>query len=197
MTWALWVVLTAIYFAGLYWMYRHGWHLRTFVWGSAGQVFLILQAALLLGTAGALAALEAQHLRSIMAVFGVKLQVIEDVLVLVPDDQGWTAMTIGVESSTLIEMSVFSGLILHYPSLSLRRRLASLAVGITLTYALNMLRLMVIVVMVVVMGRSAFVVAHTLVGRLIYFAGVVALYWYLLTKPTLARVQKSVAERDR
>jgi exosortase family protein XrtG len=196
MTWPLLLLLAVLYLGGLVWIRRKKWYLRAFVWGAFGQAYLFLQVGLLLGLAGHLAAWEAQHLQALFRLAGVEIQVFEEATLLVPDDQGWTSMTIGIESSTLIEMTVCSGLVLHYPGLSRRRRGASLLAGIGFTYLLNLLRLAIIILIVLIWGRSAFVIAHALIGRLIYFAGVLALYWYLLTRPTVRRVQQSVRERD-
>lgn len=196
MTWQLLLILTIIYTIILYWMTKQSWQLRTFVWGAFGQAYLLLQFALLIHFIDVLAALEAQNIQSLASLINIDISIFESTTLLVPDNQGWVSMTIGLESSTLIEMAVFSGLVMHYPSFNLKRRVTSLIIGLVLTHLLNLVRLMIIVLMVVVWGRAAFVWGHTLVGRMIYFGGVILLYWYLLTKPTIRRVHQSVRSRE-
>lgn len=196
MTWPLLFVLTVGYVLGLIWMRSKGWQLRTFVWASFGQAYLVLQFGLFINLADSLAALEARNIQSITNLLGYDVQVFEETTLLVPDQEGWVSMTIGIESSTLIEMAVCSGLILYYPGLSRRRRIASLMIGLSGTYILNLLRLFIIVFIITNWGRSSFVIAHALVGRVVYFIGVVVLYWYLLTTPTVKFVQDAITERD-
>jgi len=197
MTWGLLITLTFIYATILYGMLRQGWQLRSFVWGAFGQAYLLLHFALLIGLLDALAALEAQHLQTLSRFFNIDLQIFEATTVLIPENQGWVSMTIGLESSTLIEMAVFSGLIMHYPTFSFKWRLFSLVIGLVMTHLLNLLRLMIIIVLVATWGRDAFIPGHAFVGRIVYFTGVIVLYWYLLTKPTIGRVEQSVRVRER
>ncbi len=193
----LWLLMLLIYLGGTLSLHRMGWRLRTFVWGAFGLAFLLVQLSLRLDLHVHLAGIEAIHLQQLVALAGIEIEIIDGTTMLVPDNTGWTGMTIGIESSTLIEISVFSGLILFYPRFSRKRRFGSLLIGIIGTYLLNLLRLLIVVAMVVIWGKPAFVIAHTLVGRLVYFAGVVALYWYLFTTPTLSLIRRKIEDRHR
>jgi len=168
-----------IYLIGMGWIQRNQWRLTLYVWSAFGLAFLVIHLALLMGWPTALAAAEAQHLVEIMRLLGFELEVVNEVTIMVPDSTGWSGLTIGIESSTLIELSAFVGLMLYYPRISTQRRSTYLMIGIIGTYLFNLIRLVTIVTIILVWGKSAFPLAHNVIGRLVYFAGVVGLYWYL------------------
>lgn len=197
MTWPLLGLLAIVYLGGIKLLLHKQWRLSLYLWGAFGLAFLLIHTALMQNWHTALAAIEAQQLQGLMSVLGVRLELIDHTTLLVPDQTGWSGLKIGVESSTLIEMTVLSGLLLFYPKLSWRRRGLSLMAGLTATYLLNLVRLSLIVVMILVWGKPIVPLAHTVIGRLVYFAGVVSLYWFLLTKPTLSIVRQFIQETGR
>ncbi len=197
MTWPLWGFIVVVYLAGLWWLRRRQWRLSVYIWSGFGLAFLLIHAAVLLNGHVLLASTEARQLKDIMGIFGVHLELVDSTVLMVPDPTGWSGLRIGVESSTLIELAVFSGLLLFYPKLSWRRRSLSMIAGLGGTYLLNLFRLGLIVVMILVWGKPAVPVAHAIVGRLVYFGGVVILYWFLLTKPTLGIVHRFIQETGR
>ncbi|MCR4398044.1 MAG: exosortase family protein XrtG [Firmicutes bacterium] len=108
--------------------------------------------------------------------------------------KGWTAVEMDIECSGMLEMAVFSGLVLFFEGFSYARRLGILASGLALTYASNVLRVMIIVLMIHRGGKSAIYLAHTVVGRAVFFAMIISLYWYAFTKPTLELIRRRLAE---
>jgi len=186
-----------VYFGGLVWLHRRKSRLALYLWGAFGFAFLAIQLCLLQGWDVALSAVEAQHIKALVARLGVHLIFLDNVTVLVPDPTGWSSLRFSIECSTLIELSAFCGLMLFYPRLSLRKRWTYLAMGSVGTYLLNLLRIAIIVAMIVVWGKPVVPVAHAVVGRLVYFAGVVVLYWFLLTRPTLALIHRSIETTGR
>jgi exosortase/archaeosortase family protein len=60
------------------------------------------------------------------------------------------------------------------------------------TLALNLVRLGIIALMVTTLGKPAVPWAHAVVGRLVFFAGILFLYWRLLTLPTLSIVRREL-----
>jgi exosortase/archaeosortase family protein len=185
MNWSLLSLLTAVYIVGILWLQRRRWSLALYIWQAFGLAFLLIHLAVLLNWHVTLATLEAAQIAAIVSAFGVPVQVVNDTTLLIPDATGWSGLRIGVESSTLIEIAVLSGLLLFYPKRTSGQRGLSLALGFAGTYLLNLLRLFIIIAMILLWGKPAVAIAHTLVGRLVYFAGVVLLYWFLMTKPTV------------
>ncbi len=118
------------------------------------------------------------------------------ILVLViPQTQGWTLVEIGVECSGLLEEAVLIGLTSFYPGWTWPRRLGWLTVGIALTYAGNLLRILFIVATLHFLGKDTLFLAHTLVGRVFFFFVVVAIYWVIFTQPTLKQIRATLQAR--
>ncbi len=120
------------------------------------------------------------------------------IMVLVVDQSvGWTMLQITVESSGLLEIGVISGMLMFYPGWSLRKRLGLSIIAILATYVANIIRLMVIVLVIHYGGKDTLLVSHTILGRAVFFVGVIAIYWYLLSRPTLRTVRSKLDEEMR
>jgi exosortase/archaeosortase family protein len=196
-TWPLMQVSVALYLCGFLWMQRQRWQLILYVWGVFGFVFLAIHLVILQEWHIALAGMEALHVQMLLYPIGLQLQVIDATTFLIPDGTGWSALNISIECSTIIELAVFAGLVLFYPKLSMRQRWKYLVIGAAGTYLLNLARILIIVLMIDLWGKPAVPLAHTVVGRTVYFVGVVGLYWYLLTKPTLHIVRRNIETTGR
>jgi len=186
------VAALGVYLAGVWTLRRSRNHLMMFLWGGFGLAFMLIQSVVFLGGDHLLAALQARHIQSLMGLMNNPIDVVNGTTMLVPHDRGWVGMVIGVESSTLIEMAVFSGIMLFYPGFTPRRRIAYALIGLIGTYLINLVRLLVIIYMVMILGRDTFHLAHAVVGRTLYFIGIIALYWYLLTRPTLGFIRDRI-----
>ena len=117
------------------------------------------------------------------------------IMVLVVDQSvGWTMLQITVESSGLLEIGVISGMLMFYPGWSFRKRLWFSIIAILATYVANIIRLMVIVIVIHYGGKDTLLVSHTILGRAVFFVGVIAIYWYLLSRPTLRTVARKLEE---
>ena len=93
-----------------------------------------------------------------------------------------------MESSGLLETGVISGMLMFYPGWSLRRRVSYSIIAILATYVANIIRLMVIVIVIHYGGKDTLLVSHTILGRAVFFIGVILIYWYLLSRPTLRTI---------
>jgi exosortase family protein XrtG len=113
-------------------------------------------------------------------------------VLVVSQDVGWTMLQVTVESSGLLETGVISGMLLFYPGWSLRRRIIFTICAILATYIANIVRLMVIVLTLHEMGKNSLLISHTIVGRAVFFALVILIYWYLMTRPTLRTVRHKI-----
>ena len=109
---------------------------------------------------------------------------------------GWTALQIGVESSALLEISVLVGLIAFYPGWSLTSRTWRALVGIALTWLANLLRMLLIVLMLHFLGKEVLVIAHTFLGKLVFFLFTITIYWYLITAPSLKLIRQNIQNRS-
>lgn len=192
MTWSILSAGVAVYLLSLLWLTRTRRHLGTYVWGAFGLTFLGVNIVSLTGWAEVFQNMEARHLAALFTLAGRPLRVFEGSVVLIPEATGWTGIGIGIECSTLIESFALTGLVMFYPRLTSGERVARTAIGLLATYILNMLRLVVIVIMIMAWGKPVVMLAHALVGRLIFFLGVVWLFWKLLTVPTLHIIKRDI-----
>ena len=197
MTWTGIQIAVFVYIAGLLWIQRRRWMLLLYVWKAFGLAFIAINIAVIANWHVMLAALESSQITAILNTFHVPVQVIDNTTLLVPDATGWSGLKVGVESSTLIELSVLCGLLLFYPKQTLAQRSIRLMIGIVGTYLLNLLRLFIIIAMILLWGKPAVAIAHAFVGRLAYFIGVVLLYWFLMTKPTIRSVHDIMTDSGR
>jgi exosortase family protein XrtG len=106
---------------------------------------------------------------------------------------GWTALQIGVESSSLLEMSVLTSLVLFYPEWPVGSRLRLALTGIALTWVANLLRMTLIAIMLHHMGKDALLLAHGVVGRIFFFGLTVGIYWLLITSRSLHTIEGRLA----
>jgi exosortase family protein XrtG len=129
--------------------------------------------------------------------FDGRIALYSETALLIPDPTGWSILSVNVECSALIEISVVAGLTLFYPGFSLRRKIASAIVGSVLTSFSNLLRLSLIVLLVYTFGKPATFFAHAYIGRLFFLSTVILIYWYLFTRPTLAFVSQLLSRVPR
>ncbi len=110
-------------------------------------------------------------------------------------DGGSDILKLGIECSAIVELSILISLLIFYPLFSLRQRLLRITFGLVVTYVINLIRVMIIVLMADKFGSDYIFVAHAGVARLFFFVCELILYWYLLTKPTVKSVGDSINHR--
>ena len=143
----------------------------------------------------------AYHTHYLSRLFGVPTRIFEaapgNILVaVVVQEPGWTALQVGIECSALLESAVIVGLLVFYPGWSWTKRGGLIFWGLATTYVANIIRLLFIVLTLHVLGKQSIFIAHTIVGRLIFFVLVAGAYWLILTRPTVRtlsqRLQKVI-----
>lgn len=113
-------------------------------------------------------------------------------VLVVPQNLGWTVLNIGLESSGLLEIGVLTGMVGYYPGWTLRRRLLTIALGVFATYVANVVRVSFIVASLHWGGKDLLFISHAVGGRLIFFAIVVLIFWFVLSLPTLRAIQRNI-----
>ncbi|HLF01319.1 MAG TPA: hypothetical protein VI547_05050 [Anaerolineales bacterium] len=185
-------VLAAIYLVGMVILRQSRFGLIGYLWSAFGFTAL----GVLISQIGqwnvALGRVEAGHMVALFGWMGLQVGGSDRASIIVPDPTGWSVLNIGVECSALIEAFIFTGLLLFYPRFTTGERIQRLFLGLAATYLINLIRMAVIVGMIHWLGKEAAPIAHAIVARLIFFAGVVVVYWYLLTLPTLRVVRREL-----
>jgi len=172
--------------------HRKRWWLTFYASGAIAVVSFIIAFMVLTGLDNYLMGIEAINIASIATFLGIPSTFLPPNAFIFPDPTGWSIFGIGFECSSIIEISVLAGLLLLYPGYSFNRKLKYAAVGIGITYVANLIRMMSIVYIVNIFGKTSLYFAHAIIGKLIFFVFVVVLYWYLLTRPTLGIVRDQI-----
>lgn len=195
MVWSNWFwVALFIYAAGCITLKQGRHWLLFYMWGATGVTLLIVYLSLALGWETWLEGIEIHHTQWVLSPWFLTSAQPGNTLI-VADPTGWSILSIGVECSAVIEAAALFGLIVFYPRFKLFRKAIIIVVGLVATYVLNIFRLAVIALMTHFIGKQAVMVAHTIVGRLLFFVGVVVIYWFLITKPTLTLIAQDIRER--
>lgn len=105
---------------------------------------------------------------------------------------GWTMLQVSVESSGLLESCVLVSMLTFYPGWGLRKKAWLILVGLGATFLANIFRLMVITTSLHYLGKDSLLISHILVGRLVFFAIVVFIFWMVITLPTLRTVRQKL-----
>jgi exosortase family protein XrtG len=190
------IATVLIWVAGLAFLKNHRIWVLYFPWGAVGLTLLLI---LFLRGSPVEYHLERSTgflLQQAMELFGVPADVFDRaagmVLIFIEAEKSWTALGIDIECSGLLESCVFLGLILFYPAFSLPKRVFIALAGILAIYFINLVRLGTIVFLINTFGRQAIYLAHTLAGRLVFFFLIVALYWTVFSRPTLASLRRQL-----
>ena len=167
-----------------------------YVIGSVGLAFLVIFIGRNTPIEPALQTAVAQGVHAVAQVTGIPTDTFDAapgaLLVLVSQDIGWTMLQVTVESSGLLESGVILGMLMFYPAWPIRRRAAYVVLALLLTYVANIIRLVVIVATLHYLGKDSLLVSHTIIGRAVFFVGVIIIYWFLLTRPTLGAVRNKL-----
>lgn len=107
-------------------------------------------------------------------------------------------MSIDYECSGIIETCAFVSLVAFYPAYQRREKVFYGVFGLLYIYLINV-RLNVVITIVHFGGGEAFFLAHSVIGRLIFYVLVIVLYYNVFTYSQLARgLYQQVADwRDR
>jgi exosortase family protein XrtG len=185
-------IFSAAFLAGLLLLRKARKGLIAYLWGAFGLAAIVIFAGQLGAWNEPLGTLQVGVLVLVSRLFGGPLQMVPGGGLVVPDPTGWSILQVGIECSALIEIAIFSGLILFYPRLTASERLGRMAVGAAATILINLVRLAVIALLVATFGKPIVPWAHAIIGRLVFFAGVLYLYWRMLTLPTLTLVRREL-----
>lgn len=134
-----------------------------------------------------------------LALIGIKTYIFDKapgtVLVLLALENSWTCIDIDIECSGLLESCVLMGLLVFYPGILLLKKIWYVFIGLTSLFVVNLIRLYTVILTLNFGGRDTMYIAHTLVGRLVFFLLVIIVYWYVFTRPSLNTVRRNV-DRD-
>ncbi len=97
------------------------------------------------------------------------------------------SLYIDFECSGIIETLAFFALLWFFPVYRLYEKVVVSIAGGLLIFASNVLRIFVICLVVYFFRGDMYFLAHTIIGRLVFYACTIALYFYVFTKSQIIR----------
>lgn len=159
------------------------WH---FLIGSAGAFILMLVflepvltqplariVALLASLPGKIADMYSAHYK-----YGV---------IFVESSVGAISLKIDFECSGIIEIIAYLSLLIFYRAYTVYERFCVGVLGVIAMVLANALRITNICLMIYFGGIDTYFIAHTYVGRLVFYALSVVIYFYVFTKPQIIK----------
>lgn len=188
------IIAIAIWAAIGYYLYKNRIWIFYYIWTAVGLTIISI---LLLRQTPVEYAIEQWTgliLHHSLSWVGIKTMVFDKapgtVLVLLALEKSWTCIDIDIECSGLLESCVLLGLLWFFPLGGLRSKIVRTAIGLSALFLINLIRLYTVVATINFWGRDAMYIAHTLIGRLVFFALVIIVYWYLFTRPSLGKTRR-------
>lgn len=197
--WGLWIACAAAWAALVVTLRVRRLWLPYFVLAAVGFCLLFLTATRGTVVESTLETLTAEHGHLAAGWLGIPTLVFRNapgtlLVLIVVGVKGWVVIDVGIECSGMLELAAFSSLLLFYPGLSAGRRSWLLVTGLVATYLVNIVRLLVIIGFLHWGGKDMAWLAHSVIGRAVFFALVVAIYWFVFTRATLKSVRQRVEE---
>lgn len=102
-------------------------------------------------------------------------------------DGGALSLYIDYECSGVIEMMVFVSLLAFFQVYEVWQRVVIGVVGCVIIFFSNVLRIFVICGIIFVWGNDAYYLAHTVIGRLVFYVLAILLYYQVFTRAQIIR----------
>ena len=110
-------------------------------------------------------------------------------VIFIESVKGAITVNIDLECSGFIEISAFISLLALYGIYNVPERIYVAVIGTLYTLLTNALRIAVICTMIHFLGTDYYYVAHTIVGRIVFYVLQVILYFFVFTKPHVLKMR--------
>lgn len=97
------------------------------------------------------------------------------------------SLCIDYECSGIIEMMAYVSMLAFFRVYDWMQRIILSVLGCMMIFFANIIRLFVICTTIYYFGNDAYYIAHTIVGRIIFYALSVILYYYIFTKSQIVK----------
>lgn len=110
-------------------------------------------------------------------------------ILFVNSTAGAITLQIDFECSGIIEIMAFLSLLVFFRVYSKAERIIVGIIGVIYIMLANALRIIIICEMIHFMGTDVYYMAHTIIGRLVFYTLSVMMYFYVFTKPQIVRMK--------
>jgi len=108
-------------------------------------------------------------------------------MVFISRPEGAISLYIDYECSGIIEIMAFTAMLWFFPVYNLGEKVIVNLLGVTWIFVANVLRILSICLTVYFFGNDAYYLAHTIIGRIIFYALSVILYFHVFTRSQIIR----------
>lgn len=108
-------------------------------------------------------------------------------LIFISRNESFISFYIDYECSGIIEIFAFTSLLWFFPLYDLSEKIAITMLGTAWIFFSNVLRILVICLLIYYFGNNVFYFAHTVFGRIIFYALTIIMYFYVFTKSHVLR----------
>ena len=113
-------------------------------------------------------------------------------VIFIATSKGRVSLMIDMECSGILEIMAFISLLMFFRIYSMKEKIIVSLTGSVLLILFNAIRVIVISLIIHFFGTGSFFVAHTVVGRLIFYGLSVILYFIVFTKAQIIRQKVGV-----
>lgn len=188
MTWVLGTVLIILWLWALRVLDKAGLRFWRYITGASGLFLIIMimvrpfltiplarAVAAIAGTFGKITGFYEAYYR-----YGV---------IFIDAVKGAITVNIDLECSGIIEIAAFLSLLVFFSVYTIPERIYVGIIGVIWTLMSNALRITVICTMIHFLGTDYYYLAHTFVGRIVFYIGQVLMYFFVFTKPQIIRMK--------
>ena len=108
-------------------------------------------------------------------------------MVFISRPEGAISLYIDYECSGIIEIMAFTAMLWFFPVYNLGEKVIVNLLGVIWIFVANVLRILSICLTVYFFGNDAYYLAHTIIGRIIFYALSVILYFHVFTRSQIIR----------
>lgn len=108
-------------------------------------------------------------------------------ILFVENAEGPISLYVDFECGGVIEILVFLSLVWFFAVYKVKEKFAISLIGIVWIIAANIIRLFSICLIINQFGNESYYVAHTIVGRMIFYALSIILYFYVFTRAQIRK----------
>lgn len=186
MSYVIGIVLTFIWLYFLRVFYKSELPAWRFIWGSCG-LFILLMIFIRPYLTQPLAQVVAAIAGAFGKVTGLFSSYFKYGVIFVDAKEGAISLLIDFECSGILEIMAYLSLLIFFEVYTRYERVVVGVIGVAYIILANALRLIVICTIIYIWGINAYTVAHTYVGRLVFYALSVLLYFFVFTKTQIVR----------
>lgn len=108
-------------------------------------------------------------------------------ILFVPCDTGTISLYIDYECSGIIEIGAYLSLLIFFGVYSIQEKIVLSVLGSIGIFSANIVRIFIIGSLIHVCGSEVYFVAHTIIGRIVFYGFTILLYFYVFTRGQIKR----------